>query len=208
MAEIILLNPRFSPSYWGWEHALPMLRAAAVLPPASLPLLAALTPAEHNVTIIDENIEEIDFDRCAHADIVGLTGMNVQRRRMHEILRELKIRGAFVVVGGPWVTVYEQDFEDLPDAVFIGEAEKTWPQFLNEWTEGRQKRRYEQENKTDMATVPMLDLSCYRCKNTSTAAYRYLADAHSSVNSATLSSSLGADRGSRPPGRSLPNLSN
>jgi hypothetical protein len=32
----------------------------------------------------------------------GLTGMNVQRLRMKEILFELKRRGVFTVVGGPW----------------------------------------------------------------------------------------------------------
>ena len=154
MAEIVFINPRFTPSYWGWEHALPMMRARAVLAPINLPLLAALTPAEHSVVIVDENVEEIDFDRCARADIVGLTGMNVQRRRMHEILAELKRRGAFVVIGGPWVTVYEDDFGDLPDAVFVGEAEETWPRFLKDWSAGRHQRRYEQEAKTDMATVP------------------------------------------------------
>jgi len=40
----------------------------------------------------------------ARADIVGLTGMSVQRRRMREILAELKARGVFCAVGGPWVT--------------------------------------------------------------------------------------------------------
>jgi hypothetical protein len=101
MAEIVLINPRFPPSYWGWEHALPMLRAKALFPPINLTLLAALTPPGHNVAIVDENIEEIDWDCCNRADIVGLTGMNVQRQRMHEILAELKRRGAFVVGGGP-----------------------------------------------------------------------------------------------------------
>jgi hypothetical protein len=42
-----------------------------------LPLLAALTPSAHSVTLVDENVEAIDFERCAQADIVGLTGMNV-----------------------------------------------------------------------------------------------------------------------------------
>jgi len=37
----------------------------------------------------------------AKADVVGLTGMIVQRFRMREILGELKRRGTFVVVGGP-----------------------------------------------------------------------------------------------------------
>ena len=104
MADIVLINPRFEVSYWGLEHALPLLGKRGNLPVACLPLLAALTPAGHTVTLIDENVEAIDFDRLARADIVGVTGMSVQRYRMREILRELKRRGVFTVVGGPWVT--------------------------------------------------------------------------------------------------------
>ncbi len=154
MADIVLINPRFEVSYWGIEHALPLLGKRANMPVACLPLLAALTPPGHRVTLVDENVEEIDFERCARADIVGLTGMVVQRRRMRQIIRELKRRGAFVVVGGPWATVKEDDFEGWVDAVFVGEAEETWPRFLREWAEGRHHRRYEQAEKTDMTTVP------------------------------------------------------
>ena len=154
MAHIVLINPRFDPSYFGMNYALPFLDAKAVLPVINLPLLAALTPPGHEITIIDENVEAIDYDLCARADIVGLTGMNVQRVRMREILDELKARGAFTIIGGAWITVYPEDFGDLPDAIFIGEAEETWPQFLEEWAEGRHGKRYEQAGKTDMATVP------------------------------------------------------
>ena len=93
MADIVLINPRFEVSYWGMEHALPFLGKRANMPVACLPLLAALTPEGHTVTLIDENVEAIDFDRCARADIVGVTGMSVQRHRMKEILAELKQRG-------------------------------------------------------------------------------------------------------------------
>jgi hypothetical protein len=44
MADIVLINPRFNVSYWGLEHALPLLGKRANLPVACLPLLAALTP--------------------------------------------------------------------------------------------------------------------------------------------------------------------
>jgi radical SAM superfamily enzyme YgiQ (UPF0313 family) len=154
MADIVLINPSFNPSYWGMNYALPFLGAKSVLPVINLPLLAALTPADHSVTLIDENVEEIDFERCARADIVGITGMNVQRVRMHEILSQLKKRKIFTVIGGPWVTVYPQDFVDIADVVFIGEAEETWPRFLREWGDGCHDRRYEQDEKTDMASVP------------------------------------------------------
>jgi hypothetical protein len=122
MARIALINPRFEASFWGMEYVLPLLGKRANMPVASLPLLAALTPAGHQVTLLDENVEALDFDRLLGADIVGVTGMGVQRRRMREILSELKRRGAFT---------------------FVGEAEQTWPRFLVEWAQGRHARRYE-----------------------------------------------------------------
>jgi radical SAM superfamily enzyme YgiQ (UPF0313 family) len=154
MADIVIINPVFEMSYWGMEHALPILGKRANLPVACLPLLAALTPEEHTVTLIDENVEPIDFDRCARADIVGVTGMSVQRFRMKAILAELKSRGVFTVVGGPLVTVHEDYFDDLADVIFIGEAEETWPQFLDEWKRGEHQVRYEQAEKSDMSKVP------------------------------------------------------
>jgi radical SAM superfamily enzyme YgiQ (UPF0313 family) len=166
MTEIVLINPRFEPSFWGMEHALPVFDKKANIPVASLPLLAALIPPDLHVTLIDENVEPLDFDRLAKADLVGLTGMIVQRFRMREILTELKQRGAFTVVGGPWVSVQENYFGDLADVIFVGEAEETWPRFLREWQEGRHARRYEQAEKTDMTRVPtprfdMLKMSAY-----------------------------------------------
>ncbi|MBV8676022.1 MAG: B12-binding domain-containing radical SAM protein, partial [Planctomycetaceae bacterium] len=154
MADIVFINPRFEMSYWGMEYALPFLGKRANLPVACLPLLAALTPAEHTVTLIDENVEAIDFARCVRADIVGVTGMSVQRFRMKEILANLKRRGVFTVVGGPWVTVREDYFGDLADVIFVGEAEETWPRFLSEWGQGLHQVRYEQAEKSDMTKVP------------------------------------------------------
>ena len=55
MADIVIINPRFEPSYWGMDHALPFMGKRANLPVACLPLLAALTPAGHTVTLMDEN---------------------------------------------------------------------------------------------------------------------------------------------------------
>lgn len=154
MAEIVIINPRFDVSSWGMEHAMPLIGRRANVPVASLPLLAALTPAGHDVTLIDETVRPIDFDRVARADIAGVTGMIVQRLRMKEIVAELKRRGVFTVVGGPLVTVQEDYLRDLADVTFVGEAEETWPRFLAEWAEGRHAARYEQSVRSDMSRVP------------------------------------------------------
>lgn len=156
MARICLLNPRFPTSFWGLNHAMPLLGKKANMPVLALPVLAGLTPPEHEVVLIDENVQDLDLDALEAFDIVGLTGMTVQRDRMRELLVELRARGVFVVVGGPWISVAEEWFDEgLIDVMFIGEAEETWPRFLEEWSQGRHGSRYEQAEKTDMSKVPM-----------------------------------------------------
>ena len=105
MADIVIINPRFDISFWGLEHCLPLFGKRANLPVACLALLAALVPDHHQVTLIDENVEDIDFERLGRADLVCLTGMSIQGRRLIEILEEVKSRGVMVVVGGPMATV-------------------------------------------------------------------------------------------------------
>ncbi len=164
MARICLINPRFPTSFWGLDHGLPLLGKKANMPVLALPVLAGLTPPEHEVVLIDENIEDIDYEALKSFDIVGLTGMTVQRDRMREILMELHARDIFTIVGGPWITVAENWYDGLVDVIFIGEAEETWPRFLEEWKQGLHQYRYEQADKTDMTKVPIprYDLVRYR----------------------------------------------
>ena len=49
----------------------------------------------------------------------------------------------------------ENWFDGLVDVIFVGEAEETWPRFLEEWARGEHASRYEQAEKTDMAKVPL-----------------------------------------------------
>ena len=67
MADIIIINPRFDISFWGLEHCMPLFGKRANLPVVYLALLAALVPDHHEVTLIDENVEDIDFERRGRA---------------------------------------------------------------------------------------------------------------------------------------------
>ena len=130
MADIVIINPRFDISFWGMEHCMRMFGKRANLPVACLGLLAALVPDHHQVTLLDENVEDIDFDRLGRADLVAITGMSIQGWRMIEIIEEVKSRGVITVVGGAMATVEPEILEGLADVIFVGEAEETWPQFL------------------------------------------------------------------------------
>ena len=121
----------------------------------ALPTVAALAGG-HEIVLIDENVEEIDWDALDRFDIVGVTGMNVQRERQRQILERLREIDTYVVVGGPYVSVKEEAFEGLCDTMFVGEADETWPRFLDDFAAGRPvKARYEQEGRTDMTTLPV-----------------------------------------------------
>ncbi len=173
--SICLINPRFEPSYWGFDFALPLYPGdkRSTMISGALSAVAGMC-GDHNVTLVDENVEEIDWDALAHYDIVGITGMIVQKERMREILSRLKEMQVFTVVGGPLVSVDEGFFELLCDVRFIGEAETTWPTFLDDFSRGRPTAsRYEQEKPTDMTTVPKPRFDLLKVDRYASAAVQY-----------------------------------
>src|SRR3954447_22234128 len=90
--SICIINPKFEPSYWGHDFALPLLpgskRCWTVT--GALPALAGLVPEGHSVELWDENVERVDFARLRRFDVIGVTGMIVQRERMREILMGIR----------------------------------------------------------------------------------------------------------------------
>ncbi len=151
--KILLIAPANPESFWTFDRILPVLGRRCIYPNLALPTVAALTPPEHEVVLCDENVEEIDFD--TDADIVGITGYIVHRRRIFEIAAELRRRGKFVVAGGPFASLCADELRDRLDVVFVDEAETSWPRFLRDFAAGEWQREYRQNEKTDMQTVPL-----------------------------------------------------
>ena len=89
--RIHLVTPRNPPSFWTYDHILPALGKRCMFPNLSMPTVAGLTPGEHEVTLCDENVEEVDFD--VDADIVGITGYIIHRERMFEIVDAFRAPG-------------------------------------------------------------------------------------------------------------------
>src|SRR3954453_19136150 len=73
--SICLVNPKFEPSYWGFDYALPLYpgEKRCTMIPGALPALAGLAPRKPEVLPLDENAEPIDFDALRRFDIVGVT---------------------------------------------------------------------------------------------------------------------------------------
>jgi radical SAM superfamily enzyme YgiQ (UPF0313 family) len=174
--SICLILPRFEPSYFGREYMLPILPGdkRCMMIGGALPLLAALVPDGHTVSIVDENVEKIDFAAVREFDVVGITGMIVQKHRVDEILEELHGMKGIVCVGGPYATVDEEYFRGRCDVLFVGEADQTWPRFLDDVASGRPfEHRYKQEAATDMSGLPTPRFDLVRNKHYASASIQF-----------------------------------
>lgn len=119
----------------------------------TLPLMAALTPAEHEITVIDENVEPIDFDRPA--DLVAITALTPIAPRAYEVADEFRRRGVKVALGGVHPSLMADEAGAHADAVVIGESEDTWPQLLEDLENGGMKPRYTAQAKPDLINLPV-----------------------------------------------------
>ncbi|MBN1774682.1 MAG: B12-binding domain-containing radical SAM protein [Deltaproteobacteria bacterium] len=151
--KIYLVAPRNPESFWTFDRILATLNKKCIFPNLSLPTVAAITPREHEVVLCDENVEPVDFD--TDADIVGLTGYVVHKPRLLELAAEFRRRGKLVVAGGPLATLCPEELRDAVDVVFVGEAEYTWPQFLEEHAVGVGRAEYRQLEKPRMEDSPL-----------------------------------------------------
>jgi radical SAM superfamily enzyme YgiQ (UPF0313 family) len=151
--KLYLIAPKNPESFWTFDRILPSLRKRCVFPNLALPTVAGLTPPPHEVVLCDENVEAIDFD--TDADIVGITGFVIHKRRMFELAEAFRRRGKLVVAGGPFATLCPEEFHDRVDVLFVGEAEYTWPRFVRDYEAGHWQAEYRQEEKPSMLDSPL-----------------------------------------------------
>jgi len=151
--KICLVAPKNPESFWTFDRILPSLNKKCVFPNLSLPTVAGITPREHDVILMDENVEEIDFD--VDADLIGLTGYVIHKRRILEIAAEFRRRGKFVVAGGPLASLCPEELRDKVDVIFVDEAEYSWPQFLKDYAAGQWHAEYRQDEKPSMHDSPL-----------------------------------------------------
>jgi len=151
--KIYLIAPKNPESFWTFDRVLPSLKKRCVFPNLSLPTVAGLTPPPHEVALCDENVERVDLE--TDADVVGLTGYVVHKRRILELADAFRRRGKLVVAGGPFATLCPEELRDRVDAVFVGEAEYTWPRFLRDLEAGRAQAEYRQDDRPSMLDSPL-----------------------------------------------------
>ncbi|MCD6299406.1 MAG: B12-binding domain-containing radical SAM protein, partial [Thermoplasmata archaeon] len=109
-------------------------------PTLTLPQLAAVTPPEHEVKILDENFEKVDYD--GDYDLVGISVLTMTAPYSYEMADRFRERGVKVVLGGYHPTALPEEAKQHADSVVLGEGEISWPQLLEDVQRGKLKPFY------------------------------------------------------------------
>lgn len=121
-------------------------------PSLSLAALAAVTPAEWQVHLVDEAIETVDY--TVPADLVAITAMTPQAPRAYALAAAFRSRGVPVVMGGFHASNLPEEALAHVDTVIIGEGERVWPQVLTDCARGTLQQRYQADGLLAMAEIP------------------------------------------------------
>ncbi len=162
MADKLLI---IQPSYYlsKKDRTVHRLRRRPVVPLTSC-YLAALTPDDWDITLVDEQLQPIDFD--CRPDLVAITTWTLNSLRAFDIADEFRRRGVPVVIGGPHTCFHADEAGAHCSAVGLGEAESYWPQLLADARRGCLQPTYQAGKELSLTGLPLprydlLDLRRY-----------------------------------------------
>ncbi len=118
-----------------------------LLAPLGLQYLAAYTPEDVEIRIVDENVEHVDFSDVP--ELVGITTMTATAPRAYDIADRYRELGVKVVMGGVHASMLPEEALQHADSVVIGEAEATWPTVVADADAGRLESVYRQDGFID-----------------------------------------------------------
>jgi radical SAM superfamily enzyme YgiQ (UPF0313 family) len=118
----------------------------SLFPPLGLATLAAYLSDDCDVTIQDEHVEPLDLNDTP--DLVVIQVYITSAKRAYRIADQYRARGAYVVLGGLHVTSLPGEAAAHADSIFLGPGEDTWPQFLEDFSQGCAKRVYQSTLRT------------------------------------------------------------
>jgi len=137
MMKLVLIAPKWpEKSLWGQIYFR--------FPYLALTNLAALAGEDWEISILDENVEPIDFNSLP--DLAAISIMTPLAKRGYEIADAYRQKGVPVVLGGIHPTMMSAEAKTHADAVVLGEAEAIWPQVLDDFKRGDLKSSYNPSN--------------------------------------------------------------
>ncbi|MCJ7803753.1 MAG: B12-binding domain-containing radical SAM protein [Desulfobacterales bacterium] len=137
------------------ELIVPAVEENAPIPNLGLPILAALSPPDVEISITDDLLTPIDLEKdLKEVDLVGITVLTKTALRAYEIADGYRKKGIPVVLGGIHPTALPEEAKEHADSVVMGEAEEVWPSLIEDFRIGNLKSFYRQERFTELSKIP------------------------------------------------------
>ena len=153
--KVLLVWPKFPPSFWGFEGVLQMLPEAAMTPPLGLVTVAALCPPTWTLRLLDHAFDEIRDEDYRWADLILVSSMHAQRTDTLAILRRARALGTRTFIGGPWASSEPEVVRLEADHVMVGEAEEVFAGIAEALENGTAHDVYHVIDKPDMSASPI-----------------------------------------------------
>lgn len=96
----------------------------------------------YDVQLVDEEFQQLDLTQ--KYDLVAMYTVTPNIKRAYELAEFYKNQGTYVVLGGVHSTVCPEEASGYADTVMIGEAEHTWPAFLEDFQLDAARKIYSQ----------------------------------------------------------------
>jgi radical SAM superfamily enzyme YgiQ (UPF0313 family) len=137
------------------ELIVPAVEENARVPNLALPILAALTPPDIEISFSDDLLTPIDLENgLKEVDLVGITVLSKTALRAYRIADAYRKKGVPVVLGGIHPSALPVEAKEHADAVVIGEAEEMWGLLIEDARAKDLKPFYRQEGYTDPSRIP------------------------------------------------------
>jgi len=152
--KILMVCPKYPDTFWSFKYALGFISKKAPFPPLGLLTVAAMLPKEWDKKLIDMNVSDLKDKDVKWADYIFISAMIAQKESAKRIIARCNAHNVKVVAGGPAFTTGYEEFAGT-DHFILGEAEKTFPQFLDDLQKGCAKHIYAPDQWPDIANTPI-----------------------------------------------------
>ena len=120
--------------------------------------IAAATPKEHSLKLIDDKYDKPHYN--GEVDLVGISAVTSSAPRAYRIADTYREKGIPVVIGGIHASALPEEAKHHADSVVIGEAERSWPQLIKDFESGHLKPFYKSDKpaNSNLIKCPRHDL--------------------------------------------------
>lgn len=153
--KLLLINPSEGRKIGGLN-----VSHATKFEPLGLGIIAALTPSNWDIDLIDENFTEHEFQ---NADLVAISSFTNNINRAYEIIKIYRQKGIHTVLGGIHASLVTEEATKYVDTIVVGEAEEVWHEVIKDFENGCIKQKYGPKL-ADITKIPKVRREIFKYK--------------------------------------------